>query len=135
MGQCQGRPQPFHTAIYGIGSKVPSHMLLGVVWGAPHGRFHVVSVITPGKRPEVAFVRAAQGRSIPFMVEEPLPAPRPDVDSLRSTTQALWFGIHRGNLTSILENGQIPGGTRSRRKARGMPRWLRYIGCAIGMWR
>lgn len=74
-------------------------------------------VLTPARRPEFGFIHASQGHSLPFVVEERLPAPRLDIESLLSTTQGLWHGMQRANLLSILDNGLNPGGTKSRRKA------------------
>lgn len=74
-------------------------------------------MITPGRRPEFGFLRASQGYSFPFIVEGRPPAPRPDFESLVSTTTALRHCTQKATLFSILGNGLIPSGARSRRKA------------------
>lgn len=96
--------------IFGVSEAITSDFLLGVVRGVPQIRFQAGFLLSSSSRPEFAYIRASQGHTIPFLVEERFSAPRPDAEALKDTTIALWHGTTKANVKSILEIGLLPGG-------------------------
>lgn len=68
---------------YGASNNIHPYFFLGIVSGVPQVRFHAGFVTPPGRRPSFQFICAAQGHSIPVIIEERLSAPRPDADTLK----------------------------------------------------